>query len=195
MKTKWVVLFTIVSFPCCQLFGQTDSLALSKKKIHYFNSFLGGGLFGDSHQGSGVTMSMSHGVRFNRLAVGAGIGFDSYLDWQTLPVFGSISFDFAKIKNSAFYVQLNAGYSKAWDIKKEDFEPEYDQLSGRGMAQSMLGYRIELKQYAIYMAAGHKFQRIEYSYNPMPWSSVPGSNIFVEEDMNRFVIQLGFGFY
>jgi hypothetical protein len=195
MKTKWAVLFTIAISPCCELFGQVDSTALSKKKIHYFNSFLAGGILGKSELGSGATFSMIHGIRLHRLRAGAGIGLDAYRDWKMLPVFGSVSFDVAKIKNNAFYLQLNAGFSKAWEVKKENFEQEYDRLSGRGMAQSMIGYRIGLHQYAIYIAAGHKFQRITYSYNPMPWSSVPGSNIFVEEDMNRFVVQLGFGFY
>lgn len=195
MRTRWIVFSTIAVFHCCQLFGQVDSVVLSNKKIHYFNSFLAGGLFGKSEQGSGVTMSMIHGVRFHRLTAGAGIGLDTYRHWKTVPVFGSVSFDFARIKNSAFYVQFNAGYSKVWEIKKEDFEPEYEDLSGRGMVQSMIGYRIGLHQYAIYIAAGHKFQRISYSFNPMPWSSVPGSNVFVQEDMNRFVVQLGFGFY
>jgi hypothetical protein len=195
MKTKGIVIFTIAIFSCCHLFAQTDSVAQSKKKIHYFNSFLIGGLFGKSEQGSGVTLSMVHGVRFQRLAVGAGIGMDYYQDWKMLPVFGSISFDVAKIKNSAFYIQLNGGYSRAREIKKEEFEPEYEHVSGKGMFNAMIGYRIRLRQCSIYMAAGHKFQRVTYSYNPMPWSSVPGSNIFVEEDMNRFVVQLGFGLY
>jgi hypothetical protein len=194
MKIRCVVIFTLLSFQSYLLLAQEDSLGVSKNKIHYYNSFLAGGLLGKSKQGSGASFSMAHGIRINRLAIGAGLGFDSYLDWKTVPLFGAVSFDFAKIKKNAFFIQLNGGYAWAWDIVKENFEPNYDKLSGKGMISSMVGYRISLNQYSIYFSAGHKFQRIEYSYNPTPWSSVPGSNTFVEEDMNRFVLQLGFGF-
>jgi hypothetical protein len=195
MRTRCIVIFILLGFQCCSLFAQRDSLAVSKNKIRYYDSFLAGGLLGKSGQGSGISCAMIHGIRINRLATGAGVGFDSYRDWKTMPLFGTASFDFARIKNNAFFIQVNGGYARAWDVLRENFEPVYDKLSGKGMIHSMVGYRISLKQYSIYISAGHKFQRIEYSYNPMPWSSVPGSNVFVEEDMNRVVVQLGFGFY
>jgi hypothetical protein len=194
MTNRCVVIFTLLCFQCCQLFAQTDSLAVSKNRIHYYNNFIIGGLLGKSEQGTGASFSMVHGIRINRLALGGGIAFDAYREWKTVPLFGSLTFDFARIKNSAFFIQMNAGYAKAWDVKKDSFEPVYDELSGKGMLNSMIGYRLLLHRYSIYINAGHKFQRIEYSYNPTPWSSVPGSNTFVEEDINRVVIQVGFGF-
>jgi hypothetical protein len=194
MKTSGVIIFTLLCFQCCQLFAQTDSLSVPKNRIRYYNTFLIGGLLGQSEQGTGASFSMIHGIRVNRLSLGGGIAFDAYRDWKTVPLFGSVNFDFARLKKSAFFIQMNGGYAKAWDVKKDNFEPVYDELSGKGMLNSMIGYRLSLHHYSIHISAGHKFQRIEYSYNATPWSSVPGSNTFVEEDMNRIVIQLGFGF-
>jgi hypothetical protein len=137
---------------------------------------------------------MTHGVRMNRLALGAGVGFDSYLDWKTIPIIGSIYFDFAKIKQNAFFILFNAGYSNAWRIKGE--EPIFDeQVRGGEVINSMVGYRIKTNQFGLYISAGHKFQKVQRSYNPNPWSSVPGSKISIEENMNRMVVQIGFGLH
>ncbi len=178
----------------CQLFAQSDSSSVSKNKVVYFNSFLAGGIFGKTESGSGPSLLMTHGVRMNRLAFGAGVGFDSYLDWKTLPVIGSIYFDFAKIKQNALFILFSAGYSNAWRIKRED--PTFDQrVSGGEVINSMMGYRIKTNQFSLYISAGHKFQKVHRSYNPNPWSSVPGSKISIEENMNRMVVQIGFGLH
>ena len=175
-----------------QIVAQSDSSSISKRRIFYFNSFLAGAIFGKSESGSGPSLLMTHGVRINSLALGAGVGFDSYLDWKTLPVIGSVCFDFAKIKQNALFILFNAGYSNAWRIKGED--PIFDQhVRGGATIQSMAGYRIKARQFSLYIAAGHKFQKVEQSYNPTPWSSGTGSKITIEESMNRMVVLIGFG--
>ena len=190
-SSTFVCLFLCVS---CQLLAQSDTTSISKNKIVYFNNFLAGGIFGKAESGSGPSLLMTHGVRMNRLAIGAGVGFDSYLDWKTLPVIGSIYFDFAKIKQNALFILFSAGYSNAWRIKGED--PILDEHARGGeMINSMVGYRIKANQFSLYISAGHKFQQVQRSYNPTPWSSVPGSKVSVEENMNRMVIQIGFGLH
>ena len=167
----------------------------SKWKVIYYNNFLAGGLMGESGKGSGLTLSTTHGIRTNRFSVGAGFGFDSYFDWKTVPVFGTIEFDFAKIKRNAFFLQFNAGYADAKRINREEWVTEYREYGGE-MISYMLGYKIRAEKFSLYVLAGHKFQEANYSYNPQPWSSFSSPpNYSVEENMNRFVVQLGFGLH
>jgi hypothetical protein len=175
--------------------AQSDSTAFSKNKIIYFNNFLAGGLFGESGQGNGLTISTTHGVRINRLALGAGVGFDSYYHWKAAPVFGTVSFDVAKIKRNALFLQLNAGYAHAERIRREEWLTDYNEY-GKEMISSMLGYRIHAEKFSLYLVAGHKFQKTNFSYNMAPWGSfAPPSMLYVEENINRLVIQIGFGLH
>ena len=150
---------------------------------------------GEKGKGTGVTFSTIHGVRLKRAAFGVGVGFDSYLDWKTLPIFGSVNFDFAKIKSNALFVQFNAGYAEAWLVRDEDsWTPQYRDYGGT-MVASSLGYRITKERFSLYVMAGHKFQRAHISYEAELWSSfAPVFRSRVEEDMNRLVVQIGFGF-
>src|SRR5688572_7921499 len=177
--------------------AQSDSLALRKNRIRYFNNFLAGGLLGDDGQGTGFSISTTHGIRLNRLALGAGIGYDSYYDWRVVPFFGSVSYDFAKIKSNAFFVQFNAGYSHAERVRREEWLTDYRDY-GSKMVSSLIGYRIATNKLSIYVAAGHKYQRANFSYSGLPaWSSfaAPGSLVTTEETMNRVVVQIGFGLH
>jgi hypothetical protein len=171
---------------------QSDSTKVSApKKVVYFNNLLVGGLFGDTN---GLSVSTTHGVRIKRFAVGAGVGFDSYGRWETASIFGVASYDFVKIKNNAFYLQFAAGHSNANKVETEEWWSDYKE-SGGLMINTMLGYRITARHFSLYIQAGHKFQEAHYSYNPQPWSSTWGSTNFVDEEINRVVFQLGFGFH
>ncbi len=195
MRTRSVLAFILICFSCQKLVAQSDSSSIKKKQVIYFNNFLAGGLLSRSEQGSGLTLSTTHGVRINRLALGVGVGFDSYLDWKTNPVFGSISCDFGKVDQNAFFIQFNAGYSNAWEIKKDDWQSNYN-VSGGKMISSIIGYRITAKQFSLYISAGHKFQQVRSSFGSTPpWSSYrgPESNVSIEENINRMVVQIGFG--
>ena len=177
--------------------AQSDSSVVSKKRITYFNNILAGGLFGESGKGSGLSISTTHGVRLSRFTIGAGIGFDSYMDWKAVPVFASVSFDFAKVRQNAFFVQVNAGYADAHRINLEEWPAEYEyKESGGEMLSSMLGYRFAAGKFNLYVSAGYKYQQARFSYNSAPWSSfsqMPKTS--VEENMNRVVIQIGFGLH
>ena len=180
---------------CISARAQSDLDKTSKWKVIYYNNFLAGGLMGESGKGSGLTLSTTHGIRTNRFSVGAGLGFDSYFDWKTVPVFGTIEFDFAKIKRNAFFLQFNAGYADAKRINREEWVTEYREYGGE-MISYMLGYKMRAEKFSLYVLAGHKFQEANYSYNSQPWSSFyPPPTYAVEENMNRFVVQLGFGLH
>ena len=194
MKTR--ILLFIFFIICISVNAQVDSSAPSKPKVIYYNNFLAGGLFGDSGDGSGLTFSTTHGVRISRFSVGAGFGFDSYFDWKTVPFFGTVEFDFAKIKRNAFFLQFNAGYADAKRINGEEWtNVEYNEYGG-AMISFMLGYKIRAEKFSMYILAGHKSQEANFSYNPQPWSSFYSPpNYSVEETMNRLVVQIGFGLH
>jgi len=192
MKSR-ILLFIL--FVICMSAQAQESSVPSKRKVIYYNNLLAGGLLGASGTGSGLTFSTTHGIRINRLSVGAGFGFDSYFDWKTVPFFGTIEFDFAKIKRNAFFLQFNAGYADAKRINREEWITEYREYGGV-MTSFMLGYKIRVEKFSMYVLAGHKSQEANYSYNPQPWSSFASPpNYSVEENMNRFVVQLGFGLH
>lgn len=175
--------------------AQSDSSSVSKRQFLYFNNFLAGGLLGKSGQGSFLSLSTTHGIRIKRLALGAGVGFDSYINWKTLPLFGTLSYDLVKIKRNAIFIQFIAGYTDAWRIKTADWEPDYN-ISGGEVIGSIIGYRITAKQFSLYISAGHKFQQINYAYNPTP--EITGqseSRISIEENINRLQVQIGFGLH
>jgi hypothetical protein len=173
---------------------QPDSTKVSARKITYFNNLLAGGLFGDSGGSNGFALSTTHGIRIKSFALGAGVGFDSYGRWETGSIFGVASYDFLKIKKNAFYLQFAAGHSNASKVETEEWWGDYKE-SGGPMINTMLGYRISARQFSLYIQAGHKYQEAHYSYNPQPWSSAQGSMSFVDEEINRVVFQIGFGFH
>ena len=187
--------FILVVCVIASSMAQTPDVEVLKKKVTYFNTFLAGGLMGETGKGTGVTLSTVHGVRLKSAAFGAGIGFDSYLDWKTLPIFGSVSFDFAKIRSNTLFIQFNAGYAEAWLVREEEtWIPRYRDYGGT-MVASSLGYRITKEKFSLYAMAGHKFQRAHSSFESELWSSfAPAIRQRVEEDMNRLVVQIGFGF-
>lgn len=181
---------------CATLFAQAqvDSTSMAARKVKYFNAFSAGGLTGKSGQGTGATLSMIHGIRMNRLAIGGGVAFDGYRNWNVVPVFGSASYDVVRIKSNALFVQLNVGYSFANRIT--DTEQMFNNYNAYGsqMINSMVGYRIKAKQYRLYMQVGHKYQVVHYKFDPMPsWSSFWMPAVSVEENLNRFVVAIGLG--
>ena len=191
MRISLFILFACISFGSI---AQTVDVEIPKKKLTYFNTFLAGGLIGEKGKGTGVTLSTIHGVRLKRAAFGAGIGFDSYFDWKALPIFGSVSFDFGKIRANALFVQFNAGYAETWLVRHEEaWMPPYREYGGT-MVASSLGYRITKERFSLYVMAGHKFQRAHITSEPVLWSSfAPTVRQRIEEDMNRLVVQIGFG--
>ena len=102
----------------------TDSTTL-KKKVSYFFTFGMGAMIGcNACQSTGnvanFTTSSVHGIQIGkRLSLGAGVGFDSYENWKTMPIFGSASFDLFGRKNKIAYYCI-----------RHEIIPEHTRLNG-----------------------------------------------------------------
>ena len=177
-----------------------DSTAL-KKRISYFFTLGMGPMIGCNQcQRTGKVASFAastvHGVRIGkRLFLGAGIGFDSYENWKTLPLFGSASWDLFGKKNKVS-VQLDYGYSFAW-INNAAKEYGYKRDRGGEIFNPSLGYRINYGAARLSFSIGYKFQRV-FSYYEYPiynsFLPVYGPNTReTRTDMNRIVLAMTVG--
>lgn len=183
-----VLLAFAVSFICISSAAQSDS-AVSRS--HYFLSVYAGGLLGKKGNGASLTTALVQGVRYQRFALGAGIGYDAYQDWQTLPVFGSLSCDLLKRGNNIFFVQLHAGYSKAWNPFTNEQQISSGLEAGR-LFHPLIGYRLASAKLNVSLSVGYKFQRLKYEPTPMWWDW--GNKVTVKRDIERLSIQMGIGF-
>lgn len=176
------------------------------KLIQYFFNVQAGPLIGcnDCSQGKEVTFTSStvHGITIGKkFRTGIGVGFDSYYSWQTLPLFGSVSWDLLGTKNTqALFVQFNYGWSKPWR-KKTEWEYGFAGIDGGRMANAQIGYRIKYHDLKISLAIGSKRQQV-YTYFEFPTfiyledgTMVPGtpSTTTVKQDMKRLMFSLAIG--
>lgn len=117
------------------------------------------------------TTSTTHGVTLGRKArAGLGAGFDTYAGWQTLPLFGSLSFDLFGTRNThAVVVQLQYGWALAWyDVP--DFTPSPADTNGGPVLATMLGYRLRYHNLFIVFTAGFKQQSTSVTYESENWT-------------------------
>ena len=192
MKSRILILLAfIVVFGTFSVSAQPDS---SFSKVTYFNSIHVGGLLGKKGNGSSLTASLIQGVRYKNFSFGIGIGYDAYRDWRTLPLFGSVSYDFARIRNNAFFIQLNAGLSKVWNPLEDDDQFVLDDKAGR-FIHPLVGYRIQSQKFSLYMTAGYKLQHLAYEHR-LRWLTwgYAANKVTIEQDIERLSVQLGFGF-
>jgi len=201
MKMAKVIIWLFVSVIGIKSYSQiakADSAGIATKKRAYFFLIQSGALFGDQ-----VTFSAStiHGVKLgNRLRVGAGIGFDSFEDAQTLPVFGSASWDLFG-KKKVVFVQLNYGWAPyAWTPSLKDTYG-FKEINGGEVFSAMMGYRIAYGDIRLAVVAGFKHQNVEMYHENIyyPWSSFaptggyPSNSQKLSESMNRFAVSLSVG--
>jgi hypothetical protein len=193
MKIKTVLLALIIYLPVTVV---AQEVTEAVKPHRYFNSFQSGGLFGEKDKGTSFTFSTIHGVQLKKWRLGGGLGFDSYQRWRAVPLSAVASFDIAHFKNSYLSVVLNGGYSKAWYRQTEEYEPDLD-VKGGPMISSSIGYRIIADKWNINVSAGYRWQRINFKYSPQYWywsDNGASSTVYsVTEDIQRLVIQIGFG--
>ena len=206
MKKLFIVLLVASIVQTARAAGgrvASDS-SLRKSKVTYYFTFGMGTMMGcEKCQATGptasFTTSMVHGVRIGRKgSVGAGIGFDAYENWKTLPLFGSASWDLFGKRNKVF-VQLNYGYASAW-INKDATAYGYKRSEGGKMINPLLGYRIQSGNVRILFSVGYKFQRVFSSYDyPTSYATydsfapLPPSTKEIRMDMNRFVMGMAIG--
>ena len=141
-----------------------DSAKQSRFVDYFFNLQLGSLVgCGDCIADKEVTFTAStvHGVTIGqKFRVGGGVGFDSYYGWQTMPLFGSASFDILGTKNSyAVFVQVNYGWSMAWRKEKE-WETRATDVDGGQMVYGMAGLRLKYHDMRISFTFGGKYQSV-----------------------------------
>jgi len=176
------------------------------KLIQYFFNVQAGPMIGckECEKGKEVTFTSStvHGITVGKkLRTGLGVGFDSYYSWQTLPLFGSASWDVIGTRNTqALFVQFNYGWSKPWR-KQTAWENTPTGVDGGRMISTQIGYRIKYHDMRISLAAGSKFQRV-YTYYETPsyyyledgtMVQGPSNRTTIKADMRRLMISMTIG--
>jgi len=181
----------------------------SSKPFEYFFNIQTGMLVGcnDCNKGKEFTFSAAtvQGVTIgNKFRTGVGIGFDSYQNWQTLPLFGMTSWDLIgnKTKN-ALFVQMNYGWAHPWFVR-DGFYSNYSSdpfssVSGGRMINPQIGYRISYYNLRLSLVAGYKFQQIHYKkpsyyYPNCPMCDFPQLSLDeVTQDTNRVQLIMSVG--
>lgn len=117
-----------------------------------------------------LTAAMVHGVTLGRKwRIGAGAGYDKYVGWDVLPVFGSVSYDILGTRNThALFVQGLYGYGFArpdtnpWGTTRTDD-------GGGQMFSALAGFRFRVRKCGVAFAAGFKQQKAFASYTYDRW--------------------------
>jgi len=207
MRAQTIVvglLLTLAGEVCGQDNVLSDTLK-QNKKMEYFFYLQSGALIGCNECSRGKEVSFSgatvHGVKLGRrLRVGGGIGIDAYYNWNSLPVFGSISWDLFARKN-AFFVLLNYGGTlTSWKYSQFD-EYGYKESKGGRMVNPMVGYRITYHDVNISLLAGYKSQKMSsyYEYPSYYWDPIRGQltgdpmTTKMSRELNRFMISMAIG--
>ena len=172
-------------------FAQADSSYNTSPS--WFFSVHSGALLGKNGHGTSATASVLQGVRYKRASLGVGVGYDAYREWRTLPIFAALAYDFVRSPNRAFFVELNTGFSKGWSTAGDESEFIYDSEGGF-FYHPQIGYRTHHGRLTIYLAAGYKFQRLQYGETPRSWIwGYPSGSVQVVRDIERLSIQMGIG--
>ena len=87
---RYGFLGTLVIISFCSR-AQSDSVVA--RPVYFYTVHVGGLLAKDSPPSFSV--STIHGMRHKRIAVGLGVGYDAFIEWRTLPVFASLTYDLA----------------------------------------------------------------------------------------------------
>ncbi len=192
-----VALFGVLAVVCIQYqsLAQEDSVAV--KKITYYNSFVNGVLIGCGTCNAGKDFTYSaltlHGIKLaSGVKFSAGVGMDVYSNWRLFPVVAGITLD-AERKRNSLYFHVNAGH--AWGrylLRRNDWWSPSIVEKGGFTINPMLGYRIGNERMRLYMQAGYKLQ-LAYVWETYQQGWGGGYTSFREYELNRVVVQIGFG--
>ncbi len=177
---------------CYSVFAQSDSTFV---RPPWFVSLHSGALAGTVGNGTTASVSATAGVRMRRLSLGVGAGYDTYLEWKTLPVFTALSYDVIRRPDHSFFVQVNGGFSKAWSRQRPE-EMRYESEGGFFL-HPLVGYRLHQDKFTFYFSAGYKMQRLTYEdfAGWWRWSQPPGIRRTIVRDMERLSVSVGLGLW
>jgi len=182
-----------------------DSTA-SNKYIQYFFNVQVGSLIGCSdcisEKEVSFTASTVHGITVgDKFRLGGGLGFDSYMDWQTMPVFASLSWDLLGTRNTnALFLQFNYGFALPWRTEHL-LEVGATGVDGGQMVYGMAGMRLKYHDLRISFSIGGKVQAVSsYFETPNFYWDVNGNPIqgtstktTIEETMKRLALTMSIG--
>lgn len=164
--------------------AQSDS---SAARVSWFFITHSGALLGKKGYGTSATVSAMQAIRYERYAFGIGVGYDAYYDWNTLPLFAGASYDLSKSKKRSMFVQMNTGYSAAWNPGADRAEIVY--FGGGGFFHHpLIGYKVKHGKVSIHFTAGYKWQRLTWSW------VYPPSKTTMQRDIRRMSVQMGIAF-
>jgi len=202
-----LILFLIVGLITASSL-QAQSLkqdSVRTRKVEYYFQVQSGALIGCNTCSDGKQISFAgstiHGIKVGRkLRIGAGVGLDSYALWNTMPVFGSVSWDLFG-KRNALFVELNYGDALALWRPVISYQEYGYQKSDAGKVYSYgLGYRISYDKMRISLGVGRKTQLITsyYEYPTYYWNfnnytQGESSKRSVKNELNRLMIYLAVG--
>lgn len=185
---------------------KSNGEAGSLKQFEYFFNIQTGALVGcnDCDKGKEFTFSATtvQGVTIgNKCRAGLGIGFDSYQNWQTLPLYGMVSWDLIGNKNkNALFVQVNYGWAHPWFARDGSYSyyssDPFTAVAGGRMFNPQIGYRVSYYNLKLSIVAGYKFQSITYKkqyYYCPACDLLQQSFDEVTQDMNRVQLMMSVG--
>lgn len=190
MKTRAFLIpfFVLISFFS---WSQPDS---TMSHVSYFVSLHSGALLGKKGHGTFFSTSAIQGIRYKRISLGVGVGYDAYPEWRTVPLFVSGGYDVVRSNGGAWFIQMNTGYSVAWSsvVDEEQFTIS---KAGGYLFHPVVGYRIAREKLRVYFSAGYKFQDLSYEQTPRSriWGWPGTSRVLMTRDTRRLSFQIGIG--
>lgn len=186
--------------------AQAGDTTLKKRFVDYFFNLQVGSLIGcdDCISEKEVTISAStvHGATIGeKFRIGGGIGFDSYYNWQTMPIFASASWDVLGTRNTnALFLQFNYGWSMPWRTEKT-WEYGETGVNGGQMVHGMAGFRLKYYDMRISFTLGGKYQSVSTYFETPTWYYDNNGNLVegrssrttIEESLRRFSMAVTIG--
>lgn len=181
----------------------------ASRPIVYFFSIQAGTLAGcnDCNKGKEFTFSAAtiQGIAIGmKLRTGVGLGFDSYQNWQTFPVYGMVSWDVIGNRNrNALFIQMSYGWAHPWFVRDGAYasyvSDPFSGVQGGRMLNPQIGYRIKYYDLKLSFAVGYKFQQIHYRRPGYYYLSCPSCDLpqlsfdEITQDMNRVQVVISVG--
>ncbi|MCU0359008.1 MAG: hypothetical protein MUE95_15710 [Cyclobacteriaceae bacterium] len=189
------ILFLVAAFSSTG-YAVPDSL---KRSVAYYNTFTSGMMIGcgDCLRGKDLTatFSMSHGIVFpSGIRLAAGTGLDVYSEWRMIPLVAGFTWDKQK-RSNGLYFHLNSGYAFGQYLRPDQGSFFREEERGGFTVNPMIGYRIGREKLRVYLQAGYKYQQAYYALHyDGGRPGIPSYSIERDYQLQRLVVQLGFGF-
>jgi hypothetical protein len=184
-----IVLFSVTAI--LTAFGQVDSVN-GAPKVRYANSFSFGTLLGKDGDVSTFSFETIHGVRFKKVFVGLGVGYDTYTEWTVVPMIATVSFDVWTRRSNAVFIRFSGARVYADDVLRDDSGFVYSFQNG-SMLYPSVGYKLSTNKCNVYFSAGYKMQTINYRQGYRWWWG--GTETDIKREIQRITLSLGIGFH